>query len=53
MLMSAGIELPKGWAIGGWLLVGGEKMSKTAGNAVNPLDMIDDVKVRFSVGVRF
>ncbi len=43
MLMSAGIELPKGWAIGGWLLVGGEKMSKTAGNAVNPLDMIDDI----------
>ena len=43
MLMSAGIEPPKGWAIGGWLLVGGEKMSKTAGNAVNPLDLIDDV----------
>ena len=43
MLMSAGIEPPQGWAIGGWLLVGGEKMSKTAGNAVNPLDMIDDV----------
>ena len=45
MLMSAGIEPPKGWAIGGWLLVGGEKMSKTGGNAVNPLDLIDDVGV--------
>jgi methionyl-tRNA synthetase len=43
MLMSAGIELPKGWAIGGWLLSGGEKMSKTAGNVVNPLDLIDDI----------
>jgi methionyl-tRNA synthetase len=43
MLMSAGIEPPKQWAIGGWLLVGGEKMSKTAGNVVNPLDLIDDV----------
>ena len=43
MLMSAGIEPPKGWAIGGWLLSGGEKMSKTSGNVVNPLDLIDDV----------
>ena len=43
MLMSAGVELPKGWAIGGWLLVGGEKMSKTSGNVVNPLDLIDDI----------
>ena len=43
MLMSAGVDLPKGWAIGGWLLVGGEKMSKTSGNVVNPLDLIDDI----------
>ena len=41
MLMSAGIELPAGWAVGGWLLMGGEKMSKTAGNVVNPLELID------------
>ncbi len=45
MLMSAGIEPPKGWAVGGWLLVGGEKMSKTTGNVVNPLDLVDDVGV--------
>jgi methionyl-tRNA synthetase len=43
MLMSAGIEPPAGWAVGGWLLVGGEKMSKTSGNVVNPLDLIDDI----------
>ena len=42
MLMSAGIEPPKGWAVGGWLLVGGEKMSKTTGNVVNPLDLVDE-----------
>ena len=36
MLMSAGIEPPKGWAIGGWLLVGGEKMSKTVGQRREP-----------------
>ena len=41
MLLSAGIEPPKGWAVGGWLLSGGEKMSKTSGNVVNPLDLID------------
>jgi methionyl-tRNA synthetase len=37
------VEPPKGWAIGGWLLSGGEKMSKTSGNVVNPLDLIDDI----------
>jgi len=45
MLMSAGIEPPKGWAVGGWLLVDGETMSKTTGNVVNPLDLIDVVGV--------
>jgi methionyl-tRNA synthetase len=45
MLMSAGIEPPRGWAVGGWLLVGGEKMSKTTGNVVNPLDLIDEIGV--------
>ena len=45
MLMSAGIEPPQGWAVGGWLLVGGEKMSKTTGNVVNPLDLIDEIGV--------
>ncbi|MBU3718673.1 MAG: methionine--tRNA ligase [Actinobacteria bacterium] len=44
MLMSAGIEPPHGWAVGGWLLVGGEKMSKTTGNVVNPLDLIDETR---------
>ena len=45
MLLSAGIEPPTSWAVGGWLLVGGEKMSKTSGNVVNPLDLIDDIGV--------
>ena len=43
--MSAGVELPKGWAVGGWLLSGGEKMSKTTGNVVKPLDLVDTVGV--------
>jgi methionyl-tRNA synthetase len=45
MLMSAGIDLPRGWAVGGWLLSGGEKMSKTTGNVVKPLDLMDTVGV--------
>jgi methionyl-tRNA synthetase len=45
MLISAGIEPPASWAVGGWLLVGGEKMSKTTGNVVNPLDLVADVGV--------
>ena len=45
MLLSAGIELPRSWAVGGWLLSGGEKMSKTSGNVVNPLDLIDEFGV--------
>ncbi|MEO5725328.1 MAG: methionine--tRNA ligase [Ilumatobacteraceae bacterium] len=45
MLMSAGLEPPAGWAVGGWLLVGGEKMSKSSGNVVNPLDLVDEVGV--------
>ena len=37
--------LPKRWAIGGWLLVGGEKMSRSSGNALNPLDLTETAVV--------
>ena len=45
MLMSAGVDLPRGWAVGGWLLVDGEKMAKSTGNVVKPLDLVDVVGV--------
>ena len=45
MLLSAGLPLPAGWAVGGYLLSGGQKMSKTTGNVVNPLELADDVGV--------
>lgn len=45
MLMSGGVEPPAGWGVGGWLLVDGEKMAKSGGNAVNPLDLVDSVGV--------
>jgi methionyl-tRNA synthetase len=45
MLMSGRVELPKGWAVGGFLLTDGEKMSKTTGNVMSPLDLVDTVGV--------
>jgi methionyl-tRNA synthetase len=45
MLLSAGLPLPAGWAIGGHLLSGGRKMSKTTGNVVSPLTLADDIGV--------
>jgi methionyl-tRNA synthetase len=40
MLLSAGLEPPRSWAVNGFLLVGGEKMSKTALNQIAPADLI-------------
>ena len=45
MLMSAGIELPESIFAHGWWLMGESKMSKTLGNVVDPMDLIDDYGV--------
>jgi len=45
MLMSAGIPLPKAVFAHGWWLSGKSKISKSLGNAVNPLDLIDQFGV--------
>lgn len=39
MLLSAGIELPKRVFVHGWWLVEGQKISKSLGNAINPIDI--------------
>ncbi|MEK7680618.1 MAG: methionine--tRNA ligase [Patescibacteria group bacterium] len=41
MLMSAGVDLPKQIAVHGWMTVDGQKMSKTIGNVINPLELTD------------
>jgi methionyl-tRNA synthetase len=41
MLMSAGLELPKQVFGHGWVYFKGERMSKTMGNIVDPLDAAD------------
>jgi len=41
LLMSAGYELPRGELIHGYLLMGGEKMSKTRGNVLDPFAIIE------------
>jgi methionyl-tRNA synthetase len=45
MLMSAGLEPPRRYAVGGWLLIDNEKMSKSTGNVIQPLDLVDTVGV--------
>ncbi len=41
LLMSAGYELPEHLFIHGYLKLGGEKMSKTRGNVMDPFPLID------------
>jgi methionyl-tRNA synthetase len=43
LLMSAGYDLPTGELIHGYLLVAGEKMSKTRGNTLDPFAVIEDL----------
>ncbi len=45
LLMAAGLAPPKRIAVHGYLLVGGEKMSKTALNQIAPSDLIADFGV--------
>lgn len=40
MLLAAGLEPPKQIAVHGWIMVDGQKMSKSLGNVINPLDII-------------
>ncbi len=42
LLMAAGLELPRCLMIHGYVLKGGEKMSKTTGNVVDPFPFIDE-----------
>jgi len=45
MLMSLGIELPQQIFAHGWWMTGDAKMSKSLGNVVNPLDLINQYGV--------
>lgn len=42
MLMAMGVELPKQVYGHGWLVVEGDKMSKSKGNVIDPLSLIDE-----------
>ena len=45
MLMSLGLELPKTIFAHGWWLMSESKMSKSLGNVINPMDLIDQYGV--------
>jgi len=45
MLMSAGIELPKTIFAHGWWLMSDSKMSKSLGNVIDPINLIDEYGV--------
>src|SRR5207245_10459068 len=58
MLMAAGIDPPQHIHVHGYLLVGGEKMSKTRLNQIAPADLVADFGVdgfryHFTVDQRF
>lgn len=42
MLMAVGLPLPRTVFAHGWLLVGGEKMSKTRANQIHPAELVDE-----------
>src|SRR3989344_2833514 len=42
MLLSAGLPLPKALLVHGFLTSGGRKMSKTLGNVIDPLELIEE-----------
>lgn len=42
MLKALEIEIPESLVVHGWWLVSGEKMSKSVGNVINPLDLVKD-----------
>jgi methionyl-tRNA synthetase len=39
--MSAGVDLPKQIAVHGWITVDGQKMSKSVGNVIDPLELVE------------
>ncbi len=45
MLHAAGLALPQGIIAHGWWLQRGAKMSKSTGNALNPLDLVEEFGV--------
>jgi methionyl-tRNA synthetase len=45
MCLAAGIDPPARFIVHGWLLVGGEKMSKTKLNQIDPVELADDIGV--------
>jgi methionyl-tRNA synthetase len=50
VLLSAGLRTPSRIVAHGWWTVDGEKMSKTRGNVVDPMRLVDDLGDTYGVG---
>ena len=52
MLLSAGLPLPRQVAVHGFITLNGQRISKTAGNSIDPLELVDEFgadAVRYSL----
>lgn len=49
MLMGIGLPLPESVVAHGWVLLGGEKISKSKGNVVRPLELADELAARAGI----
>ena len=43
MLISAGLELPRQVAVHGFMTLEGQNISKTTGNLIDPVDLVDEL----------
>ncbi|HEX2035674.1 MAG TPA: methionine--tRNA ligase [Chloroflexota bacterium] len=42
MLLSAGLELPRSVAVHGFITLNGQRISKTTGNVIDPVELVDE-----------
>ena len=49
MLMGAGLPVPESVVAHGWILLGGEKISKSKGNVVRPLELVEEFAAKAGI----
>jgi methionyl-tRNA synthetase len=49
MLLGAGLPVPESVVAHGWILLGGEKISKSKGNVVRPLELVEEFAAKANI----